>query len=197
MVFTVPSGGPSAIPLIEVMRAPMPRRSLPLFSFLALDSPPMRKRSLIRFSRGILSILIYCLSFDALFNFSPLLRCVRRHPITAKTGRRYDDEVRRSAGLNSFKKAVRSVEIQQAVPPSVNHPNAAFDSLPEPDAATLELFRSLTPRDAAGAYLAVALGPMRDSALLRDAQIGISGDQDSFGEFISFLLYYLHLFILF
>ncbi len=32
--------------------------------------------------------LIYCLSFDALFNFSPLLRCVRRHPITAKTGRR-------------------------------------------------------------------------------------------------------------
>ncbi len=72
--------------------------------------------------------------------------------------------------LNSFKKAVRSVEIQQAVPPSVNHPNAAFDSLPEPDAATLELFRSLTPRDAAGAYLAVALGPMRDSALLRDAQ---------------------------
>lgn len=72
--------------------------------------------------------------------------------------------------INLFKKAVSSVEIQQVVPPSVGHPNAAFDSLPEPDEETLELFKSLTPRDAAGAYLAVALGPMRDSALLRDAQ---------------------------
>ncbi len=72
--------------------------------------------------------------------------------------------------VNSFKKAVRSVEIQQAVPPSVNHPNAAFDSL---RSQTRRRSSSLGPLRLAtllARIWPVALGPMRDSALLRDAQ---------------------------
>ncbi len=72
--------------------------------------------------------------------------------------------------LRAAKKIARDVEREQPFPPSTGTGTQAFDRMPEPSPEVTALYDTLTPRDAAGAYLSVALGPLRDSEFARDAQ---------------------------
>ena len=72
--------------------------------------------------------------------------------------------------IKAAKKIVHKTEMAQQAPPSVGLSSAVFDSMPDPDNDDVKLFNSLTPRDAAGAYLSIALGPLCNSEYIWDAQ---------------------------
>ena len=54
--------------------------------------------------------------------------------------------------------------------PSKGIRTQAFDAMVEPDPEVVEVFESLTPREAASVYLNVALGPVRENSFVQDAQ---------------------------
>ncbi len=77
-----------------------------------------------------------------------------------------------TGGTRAIRSAMRMVRDAQE-----SHPDAVvgdvagpFDSADDPTRDVVGLFNSLTPRDAAGVYLSVALGPPRDTEFVRDAQ---------------------------
>lgn len=78
-----------------------------------------------------------------------------------------------SGGDKAINLALRTVKSMQSPAPISTDTGVgthAFDGMPDPDKEVVELFDSLTPRDAAAVYLSVALGPVRDTSFVRDAQ---------------------------
>lgn len=77
-----------------------------------------------------------------------------------------------SGGDKAINIALRAVKALQSPEPLTDTGVGAhaFDAMPDPDGKVVELFDSLTPRDAAAIYLSVSLGPVRDSSFVRDAQ---------------------------